>query len=76
MRKKLSVWKVFALSMISLYSMAQAVSVTGTVVEDDGSPLYGVNVTVKGTTNGTITNDAGKYRKLALNQYQVLQQVL
>ena len=61
MRKKLSVWKVFALSMISLYSMAQAVSVTGTVVEDDGSPMYGVNVTVKGTTNGTITNDAGKY---------------
>jgi len=61
MRKKLSVWKVFALSMFSLYSMAQAVSVTGTVVEDDGSPLYGVNVTVKGTTNGTITNDAGKY---------------
>jgi TonB-linked SusC/RagA family outer membrane protein len=61
MRKKLSIWKVFALSMISLYSMAQAVNVTGTVVEDDGSPLYGVNVTVKGTTNGTITNDAGKY---------------
>ncbi len=61
MRKKLSVWKVFALSLISMYSMAQAVSVTGTVVEDDGAPLYGVNVTVKGTTNGTITNDAGKY---------------
>jgi len=61
MRKKLSVWKVFALSLVSMYSMAQAVSVSGTVVEDDGSPLYGVNVTVKGTTNGTITNDAGKY---------------
>ncbi|MFT6880357.1 MAG: TonB-dependent SusC/RagA subfamily outer membrane receptor, partial [Arcticibacterium sp.] len=61
MRKKLSVWKVLTLSLISMYSMAQAVSVTGTVVEDDGASLYGVNVTVKGTTNGTITNDAGTY---------------
>lgn len=61
MRKKLPIWKVFILSLISCYSMAQSVNVTGTVVEDDGAPLYGVNVTVKGTTNGTITDDAGKY---------------
>lgn len=61
MRKKLSVWKVFALSLISMYSMAQATNITGTVTEDDGTSLYGVNVTVTGTTNGTITDDAGKY---------------
>ncbi|WP_341227958.1 SusC/RagA family TonB-linked outer membrane protein [uncultured Arcticibacterium sp.] len=61
MRKKLPIWKVFIFSLISCYSMAQSMNVTGTVVEDDGAPLYGVNVTVKGTTNGTITNDAGEY---------------
>ncbi len=61
MRKKLSVWKVFALSLVSLYSMAQTMSISGKVIEQDGSPLYGVNVTVKGTTNGTITDDKGSY---------------
>ncbi|AWV99352.1 SusC/RagA family TonB-linked outer membrane protein [Arcticibacterium luteifluviistationis] len=61
MRKKLPVWKVFIFSLISCYSMAQSMNVTGTVVEDDGTPLYGVNVTVKGTTNGAITDDAGEY---------------
>ena len=61
MRKKLSVWKVFALSLISMYSMAQSMNISGKVTEQDGSPLYGVNVTVKGTTNGTISNDGGTY---------------
>ncbi len=61
MRKKLSLWKVLALTLISVYSMAQSMNITGKVTEQDGSPLYGVNVTVKGTTTGTITDDAGAY---------------
>jgi len=35
--------------------------ITGTVTDKEGSPLPGVNVVVTGTTQGTITDIAGKY---------------
>ncbi|NQU54113.1 MAG: SusC/RagA family TonB-linked outer membrane protein [Bacteroidetes bacterium] len=40
--------------------MAQK-AITGTVTADDGSPLPGVTVVVKGTTKGTVTNIDGNY---------------
>lgn len=39
----------------------QARKITGTVKDAQGQPLLGVNVLVKGTTNGTITDLDGKY---------------
>jgi TonB-linked SusC/RagA family outer membrane protein len=36
--------------------------ITGTVTDKDGAPLTGVNVVVTGSTQGTITDIAGKYR--------------
>lgn len=47
----------------SLYGMAASIrTVKGTVIsEDDGSPLPGVNVVVKGTTIGTVTDLNGNY---------------
>ena len=42
---------------------AQERSVTGTVRSaDDGSPIPGVNVIIKGTTTGTVTDVDGKYQ--------------
>jgi TonB-linked SusC/RagA family outer membrane protein len=42
--------------------MAQTVQITGTVTgSEDGLPLPGVNITVKGTTIGTITSTDGRY---------------
>jgi TonB-linked SusC/RagA family outer membrane protein len=38
-----------------------AISVSGTVTEETGSPLPGVNVLVKGTSVGTVTDSDGKY---------------
>jgi TonB-linked SusC/RagA family outer membrane protein len=47
----------FALSV-----MAQDRVVTGKVTaKEDGSPLPGVNVVIKGTTSGTVTDSDGKY---------------
>jgi TonB-linked SusC/RagA family outer membrane protein len=42
--------------------MAQTVQITGTLTgSEDGQPLPGVNITVKGTTLGAITGADGKY---------------
>jgi TonB-linked SusC/RagA family outer membrane protein len=43
------------------YDLVQQVRVTGTVIDENGGPLPGVTVTVKGTTLGTLTDLAGKY---------------
>ncbi len=43
-------------------SYAQDRTITGRITSaDDGSPLPGVNVVVRGTTNGTVTDVNGKY---------------
>jgi len=45
---------------IFLCSYAQR-SISGTVYDENNLPLVGVNVTVKGTVNGTITDNEGVY---------------
>ncbi|RFS14213.1 TonB-dependent receptor [Emticicia sp. C21] len=48
---------------ISFWGNAQDVDVTGKVTStEDGSPLPGVSITVKGTTRGTTSNVDGSYR--------------
>jgi len=50
------------LLMAGSLAMAQTVQISGTVTgSEDGLPLPGVNVTVKGTTLGAITGNDGKY---------------
>ncbi|MBS1555205.1 MAG: SusC/RagA family TonB-linked outer membrane protein [Bacteroidetes bacterium] len=56
--------RVFIICSFALSSMAfaQERTLTGRVTSaDDGSSLPGVNVVVKGTTNGTVTDADGKY---------------
>ena len=54
---------IFSLLLMTGYLvMGQTVQITGTVTSsDDGLPLPGVNVTVKGTTIGAITGTEGRY---------------
>ena len=40
---------------------AQEKTITGTVISEEGDPLIGVNVIVKGTTNGTQSDFDGNY---------------
>jgi TonB-linked SusC/RagA family outer membrane protein len=48
---------------VSFWGYAQDVDVTGKVTStEDGSPLPGVSITVKGTTRGTTTNVDGVYK--------------
>ena len=39
----------------------QQLSVSGTIVDENGSPMPGVNIQVQGTTLGAITDINGKY---------------
>ncbi len=48
---------IFLVVSSSMYSQ----SVSGTVTEENGTPIPGVNIIVKGTTNGTSTDFDGKY---------------
>jgi TonB-linked SusC/RagA family outer membrane protein len=47
--------------VLSLNVLAQETTVSGTVTTDDGTPLIGASVVVKGTTTGTATDAAGKF---------------
>ncbi len=57
--------KILLLLLVTILSipvLAQETNVSGSVTDEgDGAPLPGVNVVVKGTTNGTVTDSNGKY---------------
>ncbi len=65
MKKQSNLFKLLFL-LVAMFGFitvqAQEITITGMVSDaTDGMPLPGVTVTVKGTTNGTITTPDGKY---------------
>lgn len=52
---------LFAFLIISISLFAQK-TVTGIVRNEEGAPLSGVNIQIKGTESGTVTDYQGKYR--------------
>lgn len=52
---------IYASSADSNGNMLQGHTVSGIVQDDSGIPLPGVNIMIKGTTKGTITNPEGEY---------------
>ena len=61
MRTKLNGILTLLLAFVVHLSFAQDKSITGTVTDQDGLPLPGVNIVVEGTTNGTQTDFDGNY---------------
>jgi TonB-linked SusC/RagA family outer membrane protein len=61
--------KVCLLALFVIFTSAQlyAQKVTGVVVDETNSPIPGVNVLVKGTTNGVITDFDGKFSIVPAN---------
>jgi len=59
--------------MLSVSVFAQQITVTGTVVDSQGETLPGVNVMVKGTSQGTITDVDGKFKISVSDENSVLQ---
>ena len=58
--KKLKLYVLFLFAGLSLSVLGQN-NVTGTVFDDFGETVPGVNVIIKGTTTGTTTNYDGVY---------------
>ncbi|NOY36590.1 MAG: TonB-dependent receptor [Chlorobi bacterium] len=62
MRKIFTFFSFVLIMSLAFQGLAQERTVTGTVTAaDDGSPLPGVTVLLKGTTTGTITGNDGTY---------------
>jgi len=59
MRKFLSL--LLCLVLFSNLATAQSKTITGKVIDEDGNPLQGVSVTLKGTKTGTSTDANGNY---------------
>lgn len=60
------------LMLLSSQAFAQDVSVSGTIKDTDtGDPIPGVNVVIKGTSNGTVTDIDGNY-SIAIGDNAVL----
>jgi CarboxypepD_reg-like domain len=71
MKKRLFFFKLMLLSLVTTVGFSQGVTVKGKVTESNGDPLYGVNVLVKGTNKGVISNDKGEYT-ISANKGQVI----
>jgi TonB-linked SusC/RagA family outer membrane protein len=61
MKTKLKGLLTLLCALIMQISFAQERTVTGIVTDQGGFPIPGVNVLIKGTTNGTATDFDGKY---------------
>lgn len=63
--KHFSIFKRIGLTiLVCLFQLnvwAQVKQISGTVSDEKGEPLIGVNVSVKGGTNGAITDLEGKF---------------
>ncbi len=68
-KRLITAWLVFLL--IGMQAFAQS-AVSGKVTDQSGEPLVGVNVLVKGTTNGTMTDYNGNYNLNNVRQGDVL----
>ena len=52
---------VLFLMLLQTTAVHAQTTITGTVSDEGGTPLPGTNVTIKGSTSGTTTNQNGQY---------------
>lgn len=71
MKNKLKLTFVVFFTSAFILLFAQSITVNGKVIDNNGMPLPGVNIHVKGTSKGTTTDFDGKYQ-ISANQGSVL----
>ncbi|MBX2894683.1 MAG: TonB-dependent receptor [Cyclobacteriaceae bacterium] len=74
-------WFSFAAVLLFVFTFNHAypepldqnsISISGKITDDTGSPLPGVNILEKGTTNGTVADAEGRYKLTVASQESVL----
>src|SRR5690606_26288714 len=70
-RSLIHVASVFLLLLIAFSAVGQSSVISGTITDEQGGPMPGVNVVIKGTTTGTTTNGSGVY-SIEANQNDIL----
>jgi Ca-activated chloride channel family protein len=71
MKNSLKVFTIMILTAIVI-AFTGSLTITGHVTDESGNPLPGVTVSVKGTSNGTTTDNNGNFRIVASDQAKVL----
>lgn len=71
LQRKKYYWLILAL-LLPLQLIAQSITVTGTVSDETGESLPGVNIIEDGTTNGTITDINGRFSLLVSSQSRLI----
>ena len=71
MKSKITWCFALAMLLMSQLSFAQQKTITGNVTDESGVPLPGVNIVVKGTSQGTQTDFDGNY-SISVNEGAVL----
>ncbi len=69
MKKQLLSFLILLITATVLYGQGRTVS--GTITDEEGAPLPGVTVTIKGTTTGTVTDIDGNYN-ISVNDGDIL----
>lgn len=76
-RERKQKWLLFALSFFALMiysvSMYAQVNITGVVNDSNSEPLIGVNVILKGTRQGTVTNIDGEFTLTVPNTNEIIE---
>jgi len=73
MKKSASALIAFLMLFCATAVFGQSIPITGTVTDKNGEAIPGVNVTVKGTTIGIVTDVTGKYSINIPNRNAVLE---
>jgi Ca-activated chloride channel family protein len=71
MKNSLKIFGIMILAAI-IIAFAESKTITGKVLDDQGQPIPGVSVMVKGTVNGTITDINGVYKITVEQEDKVL----
>ena len=65
--------RIILLSKKEMMTTFQGIPITGVITDESGDPLPGVNVVIKGTSNGAISDASGKFSIHVPNKETVLQ---
>ncbi|MCK5281411.1 MAG: carboxypeptidase-like regulatory domain-containing protein, partial [Cyclobacteriaceae bacterium] len=72
--KKITLFLIVILLSASRFADVKEIKISGTILSGaDGAPLPGVNIFEKGTLNGTISDQNGKYKIAVKNESSVLE---